>query len=108
MSTRNPTFIPTKLSTKRSCPKCGCEDFNGFAVSGLCTFICKNTKCGNRWQGGRGVPIDPRVPLPLESYIPPIQFEESDTEKGKIIENRRRIDKTPDFRKGAKITNEDD
>jgi hypothetical protein len=50
--------------------------------------------------------MDPRLPRPPESPIPPASSVDVNP-KGEVVETRRRIDSTPSFRKGALITDDE-
>ncbi len=98
---RNPVIIPEKVDTKRTCPKCFGTNFGGRKVQGTITFTCRD--CKNEWAGGLPQePLDPRQPRPPEdpTYPSIIQHKNSG---GTIIEERRPISLTQEFRKGAPI-----
>jgi hypothetical protein len=107
---RNPTVVPKADGAKRVCPKCKGDKFGGRRVMGVVTFTCSNPDCRNQWQGGMGEPIDPRKPMPPESYTPPSTFDRSmnPQEKGKVVEVRRAVDLRPEFRKGGLITDDEE
>jgi hypothetical protein len=102
---RNPIIIPELQRKKPCCPKCGCERFGGRRVQGVVTFTCSD--CRNQWQGGL-----PREPWEKDKPIPPenpkdkplVDFAKNS--KGQTEEIRRRVDPTPDFRKGALVPND--
>ena len=68
------------------------------------TFTCGKTECGNKWQGGLPQePIsatEPQMPQ-NPATRPPVQFIKDS--KGQITEVRRRINPTPEFKKGAPL-----
>jgi hypothetical protein len=102
---RNPLFIPEATSRRPACPKCGHPEFTGRKVSGVVTFTCKSPSCQNKWQGGLPQePQDPRIPLPTESYVPPVRFLKNS--KGDYEELRSSPKTVQSFRTGAPIPRE--
>jgi hypothetical protein len=112
---RNPTIVPEQApSRKRVCPKCGGDKFDSRIAYGMPTFICQTKDCGNVWQGGiiHDSP-DSRVVYPPASYTPSISFDKAlvrGSPHGNpnyispdTVEIRRRVDPTPDFKKGAPL-----
>jgi hypothetical protein len=99
---RNPLIIPGKEVKKGGCPHCHAYDFSGSMANGVLLSVCR--KCGGKWAGGLPrVAQDPMVPLPPESYVPPVRFEPSPKKDGEPVEVRRRVDTTPAYRKGLPI-----
>lgn len=104
---RNKLIIPDGPlleGKRRGCPACGHQDFSGRRVMGQVTFTCKNSECGNKWQGGlQQEPNDPHLPRPPENPKdkPPVAFEKD--EKGEFKEVRRAVSTVPEFRKGAPV-----
>lgn len=105
---RNPLIIPDRSAPNRpSCPVCGHTEFLGRRVMGVITFTCRKAGCGAKWQGGLPQePQDPRIPLPTESYVPPVRFGKDVSNQD--IELRRRVDLRADFLKGAPVPREGD
>lgn len=102
---RNPVFIPEKVAKAPKCPKCGSEKYSGRRIQGTVVFQCA---CGNEWSGAFAMSPatpDPRVPVAPEKYVPPLQFDSAQVD-GKQVEIRKKIDPTPEFRKGARIPDE--
>lgn len=108
MTERNPLIIPAPEVKRSGCPHCGAYDFSGRKVGGVLLRTCR--KCGGQWAGGLPQePQDPRIPLPTESYVPPVQFEANPNPKNPDpVEIRRRVDPTPAFRKGAPLPSGDE
>lgn len=103
MVERNPVIVPERSSKTMCCPKCGSAEFEGRRIQSTIVRTCKNPQCRQEWAGGYGMaPVepDPRVPVAPELYTPPLKFNVG--QKG-VEELRRRVDLTPDFRKGAVI-----
>jgi hypothetical protein len=87
--------------TRHGCPRCQSTDFGGRNVQGCITFTCRS--CQNQWQGGLPkIQLDPRMPNPPENPndIPPVTFRMS---RGVLVEDRRPVSLTQNFRKGAPI-----
>jgi hypothetical protein len=102
---RNPLFIPEKEPSKvRGCPKCGGDKWSGRKVQGVVLFTCP---CGQQWQGGLQEAQDPRIPAPVDPYVPPLRFDKN-PRTGESEELRRRVDLTQEFRKGAPLKNGDE
>lgn len=118
---RNPTLLPDAKpgEQKRVCPKCGGCDFDGRIAYGAPVFICKVKGCGNVWHGGIIHEPDPsRRPYPAPSTQPSLSFDRA-LVKGSpqanpnyvspdVVEIRRRVDPTPDFRKGAPLSDDEE
>jgi len=98
---RNPVIIPKTEEKKRGCPKCGSMNFNGRRIQGVITYHCRDCKA----EFGGGLPqepLDPRLPHPPANPVPPaLQF--TKTDRGAIVEERRPVSLTTEFRKGALI-----
>lgn len=85
------------------CPKCGKRNFTGRNIQGTVLFTCRETGCGNQWQGGLGKygpqqdPSKPRSPEP-----PAIRYNTEKMGEGNLFEEiRPRQDPRPDFRLGV-------
>lgn len=105
---RNPVIVPERRDTSISCPKCGGTDFEGRRIQGTITRRCKNPECKNEWAGGYGMnPAmpDPRVPVAPEIYQPPLRIN-INHKTGQTEEIRKRVDLTPDYRKGLPVPQE--
>lgn len=105
MAERNPVIITERISSTPKCPKCGSEKFSGRRIQGTAVFKCQNTECLNEWSGGFGMSpavADPRVPVAPEVYTPPLRLN-IEPRTGQVEEIRKKVDPTPDFRKGALI-----
>jgi hypothetical protein len=102
---RNPLIIPEATPAKRKgCPACGHNEFLGRRVGGVITWTCRSPTCGNKWQGGLPQEeMDPREPRPPEDprSKPPVTFEKDS--KGQMVEQRRPVNLTQEFRKGAPV-----
>lgn len=98
---RNPVIIPKEEPRRRGCPKCGGMNFSGRKVYGVITSTCRD--CKAEWSGGLPQePLDPRLPYPPEDPIPPaVTFTRSPS--GVVVEERRAVSTTTEFRKGALI-----
>ena len=105
---RNPLFVPKLEPKTLVCPKCEKADYTGRNVQGVIHRTCR--LCGHKWEGGLPqLPQDPRIPMIPERYVPPVMFEKSlDARNPNPIEVRRRVDATPEFRKGAPIPDRDE
>ena len=115
---RNPVILPERKAKKTGCPKCGHPDYDGRMAFGAPVYICKNKDCGNVWHGGiiheQG---DPRIPYPPSSTPPPLEFDKAMVRGAgnnpnyinpETVEIRRRVDPTPAFRRGARISDDDE
>lgn len=103
MAERNPVVVPPRITNKIVCPKCGHDEFGGRRIQGTVVRTC--TKCNQQWSGGYGMTpaeSDPTVPVRHDPYVPPIRVNLDS--KGGVVEERKRPDAIPDFRKGAPIT----
>ena len=92
----------------RACPKCGKRNFTGQNIQGTVLWTCKESGCGNKWQGGMGKygpQRDEGKPKPPE---PPSVYTnlEKRNEDGTLEELRPKQDPRPDFRTGAPIPDE--
>jgi hypothetical protein len=118
---RNPTILPDKPAAKKGCPKCSSMNYKGWVAWGAPTYQCLQKDCGNVWQGGiiHESPVNPNQALPPPTYTPPLQFEKPLVKGGgspdnpnfinpDVVEVRRRVDPTPDFRKGGLIPEDED
>ena len=106
MNERNPVIITDRPSTEPKCPKCGHTDFGGRRIQGTVVFTCLNAECRNQWSGGFGMSPatpDPRVPTAPDVYTPPLTVVVDPRTNVVVGELRKRVDLTPDFRKGAPI-----
>lgn len=108
MADRNPLIFVDRPKNKRACPACGSEKFDGRRIQGgAIHFTCSNKECSHKWQGGLPESMyDPRVPHPPEKYVPTVQFSPVKDRDGRMVgveEITRRVDPTPEFRKGAPI-----
>ena len=103
MSDGNNQFVLPRVESRRIvCAKCGKSDWWGRVVQGSVTAHCN--ACGHQWQMGMArEPMDPRLPRPPENPKDnhPVHF--AADSQGKAVELRRRVDATPDFKKGAPI-----
>lgn len=98
---RNPTIIPEIAPVKRGCPKCGGNDYGGRNIQGAVLFTCRNPECRNTWGGGLAQElVDPTKPRPPENPLQPgVSF--SKNSKGEVVEDRRAVSTTQEYRKGA-------
>lgn len=101
---RNPLLIPTRKEPVRltGCPKCGAKQFSGRNIQGMITWTC--AACKNQWHGGLpSVPEDPTVPRPPTDPrdVPVVDFVRGP--HGEVLEQRRRVNPTQEFRKGLPI-----
>lgn len=98
---RNPVILPKVEPKRRGCPGCGSMNFSGRKIQGVVLFTCRDCKV----EFGGGLPqepLDPRLPHPPESPIPPsVQFTKND--RGMVVEERRAVSLATEFRKGALI-----
>lgn len=104
MVERNPVFIPATIQKGLVCPKCGSDKFEGRRIQNTIVRTCSNKDCRQEWAGGYGMSPaaqDPRVPVAPEIYQPALKFVADG--KGQVEEIRRKVDPTPDFKKGALI-----
>lgn len=108
MAQRNPVLLPEIRQNKPACPKCGNEQFSGRSLGGTVRFTC--TKCANVWSGGLPIlPPDPSNPLVPDASPPTIRFVEVRDKSGNVLaveELKSAPNRTPDFKKGAPITDE--
>lgn len=108
MNDRNPIILPDVQNKNPSCPKCKNENFTRRMHFGVLTSKCP--KCGNEWQGGLPhVPEDPLRPMLPVSSPPPVQQVSQRDRHGRVVvveELRRPVSLTPDFRRGAPITDD--
>lgn len=97
---RNPLVLPEYVQTKRCCPKCKAEDYTGRNLGGQIRYTCK--VCKSSWLAGLPQePWPPDRPHPPEQYRPPVEQIMSD--KGVVVEIKRPVSNTQDFRKGLPI-----
>lgn len=104
---RNPTIIPQKVVARKGCPKCESMEFGGRNVGGVITFTCRT--CRNQWSGGLPQePMDPSVPHPAVNPLtqPSVGF--SKNKEGNVVEERRTVNTTQTYRKGAPAPSGDD
>lgn len=106
---RNPLIIPNKEPIVKGCPICGGQA-SGIGSNGVLVFTCLNESCKNSWQSGlpRSV-IDPKKPIPTTDprTRPALEINWNSRYK-QWEEDLRPVDPTPDFRKGAPMSEEDD
>ncbi len=107
---KNRLIIPKRESRARVCPACGCDRYSGRNVGGTVTFTCQNDLCRNKWQGGLGTatPEDPLVPPPVVLDKQSIEFVQNPKRTEGYEEIMHPSPKTPDFRRGAPITEGED
>ncbi len=105
---RNPLIIPSKEPIQKGCPICG-----GHASgrgSDVIIYTCLNENCKNTWQSGlQKSIIDPKKPNPpMDPKDRPVLEINWNARTKQWEEDLRPVDPTPDFRKGALITDDDD
>jgi hypothetical protein len=112
---RNPTIIPERERKPTGCPSCGAENYDGRSNGGVVIRKCR--ECKTEWQGGLPQePLDPRVPYPVDNYIPPVSFDRSLLKNSPaspglpsgVVEKTRPVDLRPEFRKGLPISDDEE
>lgn len=101
---RNPLLIPAPGESVRQqgCPACHSDQYQGRNLGGQIRWTCG--ACKNVWFGGIGQqPEDPTIPKPPTdpNDKPTIDFVRD--RQGNAVEVRRRVNPTPEFKKGLPI-----
>lgn len=105
---RNPLIIPSREPIQKGCPICGSHATG--KGSDVIIYTCLNENCKNTWQSGLPKSIiDPKKPLPpIDPKNRPALEINWNTRTRQWEEDLRPVDPTPDFRKGALVTDDDD
>lgn len=101
---RNPLLFPDNPQSlrMRGCPKCHSQEYMGKNIQGVVTWSC--SKCKNQWHGG--LPQEPQNPL---SPVPPLNPADRPIvdfirgPRGEVLEQRRPVNLTQDYRKGLPV-----
>lgn len=106
---RNPLIVPRGKPIQRmtGCPKCKENDYVGRNIQGVITYKCN--KCQNSWQGGLPQqPQDPSIPqAPVDPRDKPtVDFARN--KFGEVVEQRRGVNPTQEYRKGLPVTQGDE